>query len=132
MKQNKFTDIETIQLMTQYCQRIENIVRGVNFDVALFSQDDNAIDATAMNIIQLGERINSNLTEAFKQKYPEIPWRSYVGMRNKLTHVYFELDTQILWESAINDVPALYKFCLERLEEEGLNAPNLILNDTTL
>ena len=65
MKRNKFTDIETIQLMTQYCQRIKNIVNKLRHDSTLFFQDDTTIDAIAMNMIQIGERINSNLTDGF-------------------------------------------------------------------
>ena len=129
MKRNKFTDIETIQLMTQYCQRIKNIVNKFHCDSTLFFQDDTAIDAIAMNMIQIGERINSNLTDTFKEKYPDIPWRGYVGMRNKLTHAYFELDTRILWESAVTDIPVLYEFCKARLAEEGLEIPSAILKN---
>ena len=126
MKQNKFTDIETIQLITRYCQRIQKIVNKLHNDAILFFQDDTAIDAIAMNIIQIGERINSNLTDNFKERYTDIPWRGYVGMRNKLTHAYFELDTKILWESAVTDIPVLYEFCKARLAEEGLEIPGAI------
>lgn len=45
---------------------------------------------------------------------PEIPWPNLIGMRNVLVHGYFEIDTEIVWDTATRDVPAL-KSAVERL-----------------
>jgi uncharacterized protein with HEPN domain len=45
---------------------------------------------------------------------PEIPWPKIIGMRNILVHGYFEIDTEIVWDAAMRDVPAL-KPAVERL-----------------
>jgi len=37
-----------------------------------------------------------------------------IGMRNVLVHGYFEIDTDIVWDAASRDVPAL-KPAVERL-----------------
>jgi uncharacterized protein with HEPN domain len=42
-----------------------------------------------------------------KNKYPAIPWIQMVGMRNRLTHAYFEIDLDIVWEVVANDLPPL-------------------------
>lgn len=31
-----------------------------------------------------------------KAKYPQIPWVQIIGMRNRLTHAYFEVDFDIV------------------------------------
>ena len=126
MKADKFTDIETLQMLAHYCRRIESIVTASNNDFDIFIQDENKIDAMALNVIQLGERINSNLSDEFKNKYTNIPWKNYTAMRNKLAHAYFELDEEILWDSAITDIPVLYEFCIAQLAEEGLEIPSAI------
>lgn len=45
---------------------------------------------------------------------PEIPWSQIVGMRNVLVHGYFDIDTDIVWDAATRDVPAI-KPAVERL-----------------
>jgi uncharacterized protein with HEPN domain len=38
---------------------------------------------------------------------PQIPWPAIIGMRNRLIHAYFEIDGDILWKAAIEEVPEL-------------------------
>jgi len=44
----------------------------------------------------------------------EIPWDDLVGMRHRLVHAYFDVNLDILWRTATDDVPALLRV-LERL-----------------
>ena len=126
MKAKRFKDEETVQMLAYYCRRIESVVSKCQNDFTVFTDDIDKIDVMSLNIIQLGERINSNLSEEFKTTHTEIPWKDYIAMRNKLTHVYFELDEELLWDSAITDVPKLYKFCSEYLNELGMEIPDQI------
>ena len=41
------------------------------------------------------------------QGNPSIPWREIVGMRNRLVHAYFEIDLRLVWDTVLNDLPAL-------------------------
>jgi uncharacterized protein with HEPN domain len=53
---------------------------------------------------------------------PEIPWSEIIGMRNILVHGYFDIDTDIVWEAATRDVPAIkpaVERLLETLEEQS-------------
>lgn len=36
-----------------------------------------------------------------------IAWREILGMRNRLVHVYFEIDLRIVWETACDDLSVL-------------------------
>ena len=49
----------------------------------------------------------SRLSEETKETYPEIPWSEIVGMRNRLVHVYFDLDLRLIWDTVCNDIPVL-------------------------
>jgi uncharacterized protein with HEPN domain len=43
----------------------------------------------------LGEAAGK-ISEKTQKKYPELPWRQLVGMRNRLIHAYFEVDSKQL------------------------------------
>ncbi len=40
-------------------------------------------------------------------RYPQIPWKQLVGMRNRLIHAYDQVDLDILWQVVTSDLPAL-------------------------
>jgi uncharacterized protein with HEPN domain len=43
----------------------------------------------------------------FATRYPQIPLRDIVAMRNRLSHGYFAIDLDIIWKAVRKDVPAL-------------------------
>jgi uncharacterized protein with HEPN domain len=47
------------------------------------------------------------LTEELRQAHPEVPWRQMVAMRNVLIHGYFDVDIDLVWSVAQNDLPKL-------------------------
>ena len=49
----------------------------------------------------------SRVSEATKEAHPEIPWREIVGLRNRIVHVYFEIDLGVVWQIAHEDIPDL-------------------------
>ena len=60
------------------------------------------------------------LPEDVRALAPEIPWSSIIGIRNILVHGYF--DTDIVWEAATRDVPAIepaVERLLKTLEEQS-------------
>lgn len=42
-----------------------------------------------------------------RQRAPDIPWREAVGIRNRLIHAYFDVDLDVLWRTAQDDMPPL-------------------------
>ena len=63
-------------------------------------------DAANYNLSVLGEALN-NLSAEFVARNPQIPVRQAKTLRNKLPHEYWEADSDILWDTIANDVPAL-------------------------
>ena len=39
--------------------------------------------------------------------YPGIPWRAIIGMRNRLIHAYFAINTTIVWQTVTQEIPVL-------------------------
>jgi len=47
------------------------------------------------------------LSDNAKAMMPEIPWRAVRGMRNQIVHVYFDVDTDVVWDTVTGDLPPL-------------------------
>lgn len=63
-------------------------------------------DAMIRNFEIIGEASN-HISDETKEKYPEIAWNLMRGMRNFITHEYFGIDLDNIWDTAINDIPIL-------------------------
>jgi uncharacterized protein with HEPN domain len=44
-----------------------------------------------------------------REKYSEIPWTMMSGIRNRLAHEYFNVDTDIVWNVVKKEFPVLKK-----------------------
>lgn len=60
----------------------------------------------------IGEAAN-RLSDETKKKYPSVPWRKIVGMRNYIVHEYFKIDAQIIWNAIEKEIPKLKAVLLE-------------------
>lgn len=65
----------------------------------------------------IGEAIN-RLSAELRARHPEVPWQQIVAVRHRIVHAYFDLDWEILWNSAIDDIPGLHKQVKEILAGE--------------
>lgn len=69
----------------------------------------------ALSLTKLVEIIGeaaSKVTQETRQQYSTLPWQFMIGIRNRLTHGYFDIDWSILWETVNRDLPPL----IEELE----------------
>jgi len=56
------------------------------------------------------------LSDAFRERHPEVPWRVMAGMRDVLIHGYGEVDLDEVWKTAAADlVPVIDE--LERIAD---------------
>lgn len=66
------------------------------------------LSAVVRELEIIGEAANS-IPESFRHKYPDIPWRQMIAMRNRLIHAYFDVDHDIVWVTANDYLPSLIK-----------------------
>jgi uncharacterized protein with HEPN domain len=59
-------------------------------------------------LIVIGEAA-ARLPKEFQAKHTEIEWSDIIGFRNIAVHEYFAIMWEIVWETAITDVPDLRK-----------------------
>jgi uncharacterized protein with HEPN domain len=56
--------------------------------------------------LRFGEAAKS-IPQVTRDLAPHIAWREITAMRDKLIHHYFGVDTEIVWETTLQDVPTL-------------------------
>lgn len=95
-------------------EKIESYTKDINFD--RFINDPKTIDAVVRNFFIIGEAIRF-IPEKIRDQHPEIPWDEILGMRNKVVHEYFGIDTDILWKTIKEDFPQFKKDIVSLKEE---------------
>lgn len=81
-----------------------------------FYSDEILQEAVIRKIEIIGEasnRISNNL----KNSYSELPWKKMKAIRNILIHMYDELDLDIIWDTAISDIPDV-KLKIEKIIQQ--------------
>jgi uncharacterized protein with HEPN domain len=73
-----------------------------------FLQDELRQSAVLQKLIVIGEAA-ARLPGDFRARHKEIEWEDIVGFRNIAVHEYFAILWQIVWNTAIQDVPVLRK-----------------------
>ncbi len=74
-----------------------------------FLHDKRTQQAVILNIVILGEAATKLLKdyEPFLEGHPDVPWRSMKGMRNRIAHGYFDINLDVVWETARTALPEL-------------------------
>ncbi len=74
---------------------------------------DRQLNLALVRLVEvIGEAAN-RVSEDFRSRYPQVPWREAVGMRNRIIHGYDVIDFDILWSVLQKDLPPL----IEKLEK---------------
>jgi len=83
---------------------LEDFVKGIDF--GQFAQDKKTVFATIRCFEIIGEA-SKKIKGPIRTKHSEIPWEDMAGMRDKLIHGYFGVDTKVLWDTIQRDIPKL-------------------------
>ncbi len=49
----------------------------------------------------------SRVSAPTREALPHVPWVRATAMRNRLIHAYFDIDHDILWRTAVEEIPSL-------------------------
>lgn len=87
-----------------------------NIDYESFCKNKMMVNAVIREIEIIGEASN-NLSDAFKKAHPQIPFRDIIDMRNFLSHEYFGVNTEVVWDTCKNDLVELENIIIPILSE---------------
>ena len=76
---------------------------------------------TTVSVVKGVEMVGEAASKVSKEcrgRFPQIPWADIVAMRNRLVHVYFDINLDIVWDTVSVDLPELIAALQEVLPPE--------------
>lgn len=98
------TDSERLADILDGIQRIRRHVKVG--DRQRFVQDE-VLQSAVLRWFEIIGEASRGLTDQFRQQHSDVPWREITDMRNRVTHGYFDIDLDVVWNTIMNDLPAL-------------------------
>lgn len=111
---SKRGNIEFLSDIYEATLRIELYIHDIDYEN--FLEDIKTQDAVVRNLEIIGEAAK-NITDEFKGKHPQIPWKDLAGIRDKLIHHYFGVNLEIVWTIIEEDLPLLKEKIRHILEQ---------------
>ena len=90
--------------MLQAAQKVLEYAYGLTETSFLASSRDQ--DAIVRQLTILGEAAK-RVSEDFRNKHPDIPWKKIAGLRDVVVHDYFHIDLEKVWRITKEDLPDL-------------------------
>jgi uncharacterized protein with HEPN domain len=75
-----------------------------DLDLEHFKNQYMVVDAVIRNFEIIGEA-SKYIPAEITEKYPDLPWKRMYGLRNIISHEYFGIDYEVIWEIAKHDLP---------------------------
>ena len=96
------------------CGKILRFTSGMTRE-QLFEQDL-VMDAVLRNIEIIGEA-TKHIPDELRARMPGIEWKKIAGMRDWISHVYYRVDDEIVWDAIRNNIPELLR-TLQNFKDE--------------
>ena len=97
----------TVEFLQDIVDWMEN---ALTFVEDLSKQEFNAdlkTRAAAERAIEIIGEASKNVPDDVRSRFGAAPWRQMAGMRDRVAHVYFGVDHDILWKTITEDIPPL-------------------------
>lgn len=90
--------------IVQEARKALAFVEGMDYET--FQRDDKTAYAVVRALEIVGEA-TKRIPPETRDRFPEIPWRSMAGIRDKLIHDYVSVNLEVVWNTVMEDLPPL-------------------------
>lgn len=92
-----------LELILNSASKIEDFV--FDYDLEKFKSDYKTQSAVLMQFQIIGE-LSKKVNEEIKNQI-DLPWKEISGFRDIISHDYFNIDAEFVWQTIKNNVPEL-------------------------
>lgn len=90
-------------------------------EIEIFSEGGNWKDTKTERAIErcieIIDEAANNVSRDFHKKFPEVEWKLVIGMRHKIIHDYFSVDSNLIKSTVEEDIPILKEQIKKILKE---------------
>lgn len=97
-------DLTRFRHMLESTQAILSFARGRKRGD--LDKDRQLLSAVVREFEIIGEAAGK-ISKKTQKRFPEIPWKNTIGMRNRLIHAYFHIDHDVVWSTIRDYLPSL-------------------------
>lgn len=109
------------ELLTEILTQIDHAIEVVSVRFSVIDSSDDfletpegleKLDSICMKLIAIGEsvkNIDKHTDHKLLPQYPEIDWKGVKGVRDIISHHYFDLDAEEIFEICNTYIPPLHK-----------------------
>lgn len=108
-------DAVRLRHMLDAAREAVSFVQGM--DAQAFAET-RVVQLAVVRLVEIIGEAAANLTPAFQQKHPEIPWPQIISMRNRLIHAYFDVNITLVWKTVDEVLPSFIPTLEALLAEE--------------
>ena len=81
---------------------------------------DRMLQLALVRLVEVVGEAAARVSKEGQARMPGVPWPQVVGMRNRLVHGYSAVDLDLLWDTIVDDLPAL----IAALQQALLTSPD--------
>lgn len=119
---DKLIALHTLELIRSSLEQIEKRCSDIHStdDFLLSDTGMMKLDSICMKLTAIGESIK-NLDKITNKellvKYPEIPWKNVMGIRDIIVHHYFDVDADEIYRICQEDIPQLHRVITRMMDD---------------
>jgi len=69
--------------------------------------EDEILALALVRLLEIVGEAAKGISEDFRRKHPQVPWRLIAGTRDRLIHGYMDVNPDIVWNIVTEDLPPL-------------------------
>jgi uncharacterized protein with HEPN domain len=68
---------------------------------------DRKLNLSLVRLLEIIGEAARGISQEFRDSYPALPWKTMIGMRDRLIHAYFDVNLDVVWQTVTEDLPTL-------------------------
>ena len=93
--------------MLDFAQRLLRITSGRS---RRDLEEDELLQLAVERMLEKLGEASRRVPDEVRSAHGDIPWQRIAGMRNRLIHVYDDIDYEIIWDTVQTDLPTLIEY----------------------
>ncbi|MHC4172476.1 MAG: HepT-like ribonuclease domain-containing protein [Planctomycetota bacterium] len=68
---------------------------------------DRKLNLSLVRLLEIIGEAARGISQEFRDSYPALPWKTMIGMRDRLIYAYFDVNLDVVWQTVTEDLPPL-------------------------